>query len=76
MGTNEFKGKNIFKGLVFWLNREVPRYILELIILSFGGLVYWDNDESDIEIDSEIITHVIVDRPKQHIKILANKEYL
>jgi len=49
MGNSEFKAKNMFKGLVFWLNREVPRYALEFIILSFGGEVYWDFDDSDIE---------------------------
>jgi hypothetical protein len=31
------------------MNREVPRYALEMTILSFGGEVYWDDDGSDIE---------------------------
>uniref|UniRef100_A0A182J5W8 Pescadillo homolog n=1 Tax=Anopheles atroparvus TaxID=41427 RepID=A0A182J5W8_ANOAO len=67
------KLKTLFKGLKFFLNREVPREPLVFIIRSFGGKVSWDRtmyvgatfDESD-----ETITHQIVDRPsvgKQYI---------
>uniref|UniRef100_A0A182JUX6 Pescadillo homolog n=1 Tax=Anopheles christyi TaxID=43041 RepID=A0A182JUX6_9DIPT len=67
------KLKTLFKGLKFFLNREVPREPLVFIIRCFGGKVSWDKtmfvgatfDESD-----ETITHQIVDRPsldKQHI---------
>lgn len=67
------KLKNIFKGLKFFINREVPREPLVFIIRCFGGKVSWDKtlfagatfDESD-----ETITHHIVDRPqmgKQYI---------
>lgn len=59
------KLQNIFKGLKFFLNREVPRESLVFVIRSFGGIVSWDKslyvgstfDESD-----ETITHQIVDR--------------
>jgi pescadillo protein len=65
--------KTLFKGLKFFLNREVPREPLVFTIRCFGGEVSWDKvlfvgatfDESD-----ESITHQIVDRPslgKQYI---------
>ncbi|XP_055624408.1 pescadillo homolog [Toxorhynchites rutilus septentrionalis] len=67
------KLKTLFKGLKFYINREVPREPLVFIIRCFGGRVSWDKnlfvgatfDESD-----ESITHQIVDRPslsKQYI---------
>lgn len=60
------KLKNLFKGLKFFINREVPREPLVFIIRCFGGKVSWDKhlfvgatfDEKD-----ESITHQIVDRP-------------
>lgn len=65
--------KNLFKGLKIFINREVPREPLVVLIRSFGGKVSWDStvfpgatfDETD-----ETITHQIVDRPslsKQYI---------
>lgn len=67
------KHKTLFKGLKFFLNREVPREPVVFTIRCFGGEVSWDKllfvgatfDESD-----ESITHQIVDRPslgKQYI---------
>ncbi|XP_017105629.2 pescadillo homolog [Drosophila bipectinata] len=58
--------RTLFKGLKFFINREVPREPLVILIKSFGGKVSWDSsifpgstfDESD-----ETITHQIVDRP-------------
>ncbi|KAI8043056.1 pescadillo homolog [Drosophila gunungcola] len=58
--------RTLFKGLKFFINREVPREPLVILIRSFGGKVSWDSsvfagsayDESD-----ETITHQIVDRP-------------
>ncbi|XP_039479941.1 pescadillo homolog [Drosophila santomea] len=58
--------RTLFKGLKFFINREVPREPLVILIRSFGGKVSWDSsifagstyDEAD-----ETITHQIVDRP-------------
>ncbi|XP_037708137.1 pescadillo homolog [Drosophila subpulchrella] len=58
--------RTLFKGLKFFINREVPREPLVILIRSFGGKVSWDSsifagsayDETD-----ETITHQIVDRP-------------
>ncbi|XP_061389901.1 pescadillo homolog [Musca vetustissima] len=65
--------RTLFKGLKFFINREVPREPLVIILRSFGAKVSWDStifpgatfDETD-----ETITHQIVDRPslsKQYI---------
>ncbi|KAH1000159.1 hypothetical protein HUJ04_000086 [Dendroctonus ponderosae] len=58
--------QNLFRGLKFFINREVPREPFVFVVRSFGGEVSWDSalfvgatfDESD-----ESITHQIVDRP-------------
>lgn len=65
--------KNLFKGLKFFINREVPREPLVFIIRCFGGKVSWDKNcfmGSTFDEDDETITHQIVDRPsltKQYI---------
>lgn len=61
------KFQNLFKGLKFFLNREVPREALVFIIRSFGGEVSWDYTVavgSTFQETDESITHQIVDRPK------------
>jgi pescadillo protein len=65
--------KNLFKGLKFFINREVPREPLVFIIRCFGGKVSWDKScfvGASFDEDDETITHQIVDRPsigKQYI---------
>eukprot|EP00520_Triparma_pacifica_P015119 CAMPEP_0118645982 /NCGR_PEP_ID=MMETSP0785-20121206/7799_1 /TAXON_ID=91992 /ORGANISM="Bolidomonas pacifica, Strain CCMP 1866" /LENGTH=671 /DNA_ID=CAMNT_0006537917 /DNA_START=16 /DNA_END=2027 /DNA_ORIENTATION=- len=59
--TDELK---IFDGLVFYISREVPRSICELVILSNGGKVGWEGEGSTILPNDGDITHFIVDRPK------------
>ncbi|XP_052871925.1 pescadillo homolog [Anopheles cruzii] len=67
------KLKTLFKGLKFFINREVPREPLVFIIRSFGGRVSWDKRlfvGATFEESDETITHQIVDRPsleKQYI---------
>uniref|UniRef100_A0A182QHI5 Pescadillo homolog n=1 Tax=Anopheles farauti TaxID=69004 RepID=A0A182QHI5_9DIPT len=71
---NLHKLKTLFKGLKFFLNREVPREPLVFIIRCFGGKVSWDKtmfvgatfDESD-----ETITHQIVDRPSMEQQYIS-----
>lgn len=70
--------RNLFKGLKFFINREVPREPLVIIIRSFGGKVSWDSsvfsgstyDESD-----ETITHQIVDRPSLSTQYIS-RDYI
>ncbi|KAJ3133442.1 mRNA-binding ribosome synthesis protein nop7 [Geranomyces variabilis] len=59
--------QNLFKGCVFWMSREVPRYALEFVIRAFGGEVGWDASSgagSPYAEDDTRITHQIVDRPQ------------
>jgi pescadillo len=53
----------LFSGLVFFLNREVPREAFEFIICSFRGRVGWDGPGSPYGVDDPRITHQVVDRP-------------
>lgn len=63
---------------MFWLNREVPRYSLEFVILAFGGQVFWDEDDelAEVHYDSSSITHCITDREPEQIKFVKNREYI
>lgn len=58
----------LFKGLKFFLGREVPREQLSLVIQSFGGVVGWDGEGSPYDEMDKRITHHIIDRPKPLIK--------
>lgn len=68
------KLKVLFKGLKFFLNREVPREPLTFVLRCFGGEVSWDKllfvgatfDEND-----ETITHQIVDRPSMEKQFIS-----
>jgi pescadillo protein len=65
--------KSLFKGLKFFISREVPRESVVFIIRACSGEASWDStifagctyDETD-----ESITHQIVDRPS------VDKQYL
>ncbi|XP_075969785.1 pescadillo homolog [Anticarsia gemmatalis] len=67
------KLKTMFKGLKFFINREVPREPLVFIIRCFGGEVSWDKDHfvgATFDETDESIAYQIVDRPsmdKQYI---------
>lgn len=49
----------LFRGLVFYLGREVPREALLLVIRAFGGTVGWQGDGSPIDESDEAITHQV-----------------
>ncbi|XP_059171927.1 pescadillo homolog [Physella acuta] len=58
--------QNLFKGLKFFLNREVPRDELTFVIRACSGSVSWDftiGPGSTFEESDNSITHQIVDRP-------------
>ncbi|GAB1607916.1 pescadillo homolog isoform X2 [Argonauta hians] len=70
---NLLRFQNLFKGLKFFLNREVPREYMVFIIRSFGGEVSWSNSGTlghTFQEDDETISHQIVDRP------MKDKTYL
>eukprot|EP00612_Vaucheria_litorea_P000451 CAMPEP_0171457962 /NCGR_PEP_ID=MMETSP0945-20130129/3827_1 /TAXON_ID=109269 /ORGANISM="Vaucheria litorea, Strain CCMP2940" /LENGTH=403 /DNA_ID=CAMNT_0011983667 /DNA_START=380 /DNA_END=1588 /DNA_ORIENTATION=- len=81
-GSEIFKSQNmederrkvLFQGMKFFLNREVPKYWLEFIILSCGGVVGWEGIGSPFAIDDPTITHHIVDRPKISSKNFKGRE--
>ncbi len=67
------KLQKLFKGLKFFLNREVPREQFVFAIRSFSGQVSWDKTialGSTYQENDETITHHIIDRP------LVGKNYL
>merc|ERR1712176_202852 len=66
----------LFDGLVFFLSREVPRGYLELVILSFGGRVGWDGDDTPFQVNDKCITHHVIDRPLIQQELPSNKEYI
>lgn len=70
--------KTLFKGLKFFINREVPREPLVFIIRCFGGKVSWDKNSfvgSTFDENDESITHQIVDRPSVG-KTFINRDYV
>ncbi|KOB69347.1 Uncharacterized protein OBRU01_16960 [Operophtera brumata] len=67
------KLKTMFKGLKFFINREVPREPLVFIIRCFGGEVSWDKDHfvgATFDETDESVAYQIVDRPSM------DKQYL
>jgi pescadillo protein len=73
---NDKKLKNLFKGLIFYLGREVPIEIFETVIASCGGLFGDESENSAFKEDDKRITHYIVDRPPAGIEMKPNKEYV
>ncbi|GAX74298.1 hypothetical protein CEUSTIGMA_g1747.t1 [Chlamydomonas eustigma] len=63
----------LFKGLVFFLAREVPREPLLLVIRAFGGTVAWAGEGSPMGESDEAITHQVVDRPVQGHRFLSRR---
>ena len=75
-GATSKKNGGLFAGLVFYLNREVPRESLEFVILSFGGAVGWAGDGSPFSVSDPSITHEVVDRPTPPRTQVPTREYL
>jgi pescadillo protein len=70
------KGLDQFKQFRFYVNREVPIYSLELILLAAGCQVGYDEDNSPFDESVEGITHQIVDRPLDPEDMKSNREYV
>jgi len=70
------KLKTLFSGLNFFLNREVPKESLTLIIRSCGGGVSWDGcPAAKYDASSDSVTHQIVDRNMDN-KLIMNRVYV
>jgi pescadillo protein len=65
-----------FKNFKFYLNREVPLYSLEFILLSAGCQVGYEGDDSPYPESAEGITHHIVDRSVSTDGEPTNREYI
>ena len=64
------RSHGLFKGFVFFLSREVPRYSLEFVLRAFGATVCYPETSglgSPYTEDAKEITHQIVDRDNIHI---------
>lgn len=73
------KRHQLFHNLTFFLSREIPRGYLELIILSYGGKVGWEGQDSPIAMEDSAITHHVTDRPKllpSYAKLPKSREYV
>lgn len=69
----------LFRGLTFFLSREVPRGYLELIVLSYGGKVGWEGKDSPVAAEDGSVTHHVVDRPQllaSYAKLPKSREYI
>jgi hypothetical protein len=51
--------RTLFRGLVFFLGREVPREPLMLVIRALGGVAAWDGEGSPHDEAAEVITHQV-----------------
>lgn len=72
------KFMNLFNGLKFYLNREVPRESLVFLIRCFGGEVSWDKSTfvgATFDEQDKTITHQIVDREVVNNKFM-NRYYV
>jgi pescadillo len=63
---------NLFQGLCFFVSREVPLDILQICIISFGGLLGWESDSgaSPIQRNDPRITHQVCPSPPLFLLIL------
>jgi len=72
--------RKLYSKFVFLLGRETPIYILQNLILSFGGDYVLQDDlpEDDKEAAKVMkrITHVCVDRPVPAASMDKSKEYV
>jgi len=75
------KLQTLFKGLKFFLGREIPKEPLVFMIRAFGGQVSWDNTAapgSTFTVDEASITHQICDRPRDTVdmKHSVSRDYV
>ena len=70
--TNK-KQRELFSKCVFLLNRETPIYLLQHLVLSFGGIFATEEDQELLAKNK--VTHQIVDRPMVG-KLDTTREYV
>ena len=73
--------QTLFKGLRFFLGREIPRDSIVFMIRAFGGEVSWDSTISagaTFDENDQSITHQLCDRPKESVdmKYALSRRYV
>lgn len=66
----------LFRGLRFFLGREVPKHWVAFTIISCGGEVGWDGPGSPFSVSDSSITHQVVDRPQFAPTQCVAREYI
>jgi len=64
----------LFRGLVFWINREVPLFHIGFMIRAFEGKVVYSGCK--MEENDESITHQVVDREVPKNQRIGSREYI
>jgi pescadillo protein len=67
---------SLFRGLVFFLGREVPRDLFEFLAVCFRGRVGWEGPGSPYAPDDARITHHVWDRPGAPRARVEGREYV
>lgn len=66
----------LFQGLKFFLSRETPQEVLELLVLSLGGEIVMEDPETPDLVNDSSITHQIIDRKFPASRRIAGREYI
>mmetsp|Transcript_28481 Transcript_28481/g.68507 ORF Transcript_28481/g.68507 Transcript_28481/m.68507 type:complete len:589 (+) Transcript_28481:86-1852(+) len=66
----------LFEGLKFFISREVPLGPLYFLLKCGGAAVGFATEASPFSAEDEGITHMLVDRPPEHLKIVPGREYV
>ena len=67
---------SLFRGLVFFIQRECPRDMMVFLVRSFGGEVCWDGEGSPYDERDGGVTHHVCDRPMDEASLDPRREYV
>lgn len=67
---------NCFKGLKVFVSREVPFGPVHFVLRAGGAEVGWEGAGSPFKGEDDVVTHVVVDRPPEHLEMIEGKEYV
>ena len=67
---------SLFRGLVFFIQRECPRDMMVFLVRSFGGEVCWDGEGSPYDERDGGVTHHVCDRPMDEASLDPTREYV
>jgi pescadillo len=76
-GNEAKKQRKLLENCHFLIGRETPIYILQHLILSFGGSYTLQDDlEDDDTKQMSLVTHICMDRPVPQAQMDKSKEYV